>query len=221
MYHHVAELGAGASEGSQTWTVAPGALAEQLDYLKVAGFRTITLAELADFFETGKPLPARPVILTFDDGWMEHYTIVFPELVKRGMVASFFAPTSYVDAGGKTFITWDHVLEMDRAGMEFGGHTVNHTDLGKVGVEEMRYQLRDSKEKWEERLGHPITALSYPFGTYNPLIVAETEAAGYRAALILCCGYKQSARGMFVLTRTRISYSDTLTDLASRLPGLP
>lgn len=102
--------------------------------------------------------------------------------------------------------------------MEFGGHTISHEDLTKVNLDEMRRQLRGAKQAMEEKLGHPTYALSYPFGAFNPRVVAETQAAGYRAALILCCGYKQSADILLTLPRIRISYNDTLEEIAAKLP---
>ncbi len=218
MYHHLKYREPNASETLKTWSVAPDQFAAQLDYLQGRGFHTITFKQLVAFFENGAPLPTNPILLTFDDGWIDAYTVAFPELKQRGMVGNFFVPTRYADAGGELLVNWEQILEMDRAGMEFGGHTISHADLTKITLEEMRRELRDSKTKIEDKLGHPIYALSYPFGAFNPKVMAETQAAGYRAALILCCGYKQSADILFALPRIRVSYDDTLDDLASKLP---
>lgn len=218
MYHHLKTLAPGASETLRTWTVSPEQFAAQLDYLQTRGFHTITFKQLVDFFDHGAPLPAKPIILTFDDAWIDAYTVAFPELYKRGMVGVFFVPTNYVDAGGELFVNWDQVLEMDRAGMEFGGHTMNHQDLTKTNRVEARRQLGQGKAIIEEKLGHPIVAFSYTFGAFNPQIVAATGAAGYRAAVILCCGYKQQADLRLMLPRIRISYGDSLEEIARRLP---
>jgi peptidoglycan/xylan/chitin deacetylase (PgdA/CDA1 family) len=134
------------------------------------------------------------------------------------MVGVFFVPTNYVDAGGEQLLDWTRVLEMDRAGMEFGAHTMNHADLTKVNLVEVRRQLVEGKQKLEAKLGHPVLALSYPFGAYNPKVIAETAAAGYRAAVILCCGYKQRGDMLLMLPRIRVSYGDTVDALARKLP---
>ncbi|MBI4670561.1 MAG: polysaccharide deacetylase family protein [Chloroflexi bacterium] len=218
MYHHLKTLAPNASETLRTWTVSPEQFTAQLDYLQTRGFHTITFRQLAEFFERGAPLPTQPLILTFDDAWIDAYTVAFPELRKRGMVGVFFVPTQYVDAGGELLMNWEQVLEMDRAGMEFGGHTISHADLTKTNLVEARRQLVQGKAITEEKLGHPIVALSYPFGAFNPQIVAEAGAAGYRAAVILCCGYKQQSDLLLMLPRIRISYGDTLDELAKRLP---
>lgn len=218
MYHHLDALDSNAGEGLRTWTVSPSEFAKQLDYIQLNGFHTISFGQLVDFFQAGLPLPEHPIILTFDDGWMEQYTVAFPELKKRGMIGTFFAPTSYLDAGGKSLFDWDQARQMSQAGMEFGSHTVKHVDLSTVSMDEVRRQLRFSKETMQEELGKPIVALSYPFGVFNSYVLAEVEAAGYRAAVILCCGFKQSADEMLVMPRIRISYDDSLQDIAKRLP---
>jgi peptidoglycan/xylan/chitin deacetylase (PgdA/CDA1 family) len=218
MYHHLQTLPPNASETLRTWTVAPEQFAAQLDYLQARGFHTITFQQLLAFFENGAPLPTQPIILTFDDAWIDGYTVAFPELRQRGMVGVFFVPTRYVNAGGALLMNWEQVLEMDRAGMEFGGHTISHEDLTKANLQEARRQLVESKAELEEKLGHPIAAFSYPFGAYNARIVAETQAAGYQAAVILCCGFKIKSAQLLTLPRIRISYDDTIDDFAKRLP---
>ncbi len=218
MYHHLKYRDANASQVLRTWSVAPNEFAAQLDYFQQRGFHTITFKQLVEFFDDGAPLPTNPILLTFDDGWIDSYTVAFPELKKRGMVGNFFVPTQYLDVGGELLIDWEQAIEMDRAGMEFGGHTISHEDLTKITLEQMRRQLSDAKFTMEEKLGHPTYALSYPFGAFNPKVVAETQGAGYRAALILCCGYKLSDDILLTLPRIRISYDDTIEDIAKKLP---
>jgi peptidoglycan/xylan/chitin deacetylase (PgdA/CDA1 family) len=218
MYHHLKFREANASETLRTWTVAPTEFAAQLDYFQGRGFHTVTFKQVVAFFEEGIPLPPNPILLTFDDGWLDHYTVAFPELRKRGMVGNFFVPTQYADVGGELLMNWEQVLEMDRAGMEFGGHTITHADLTGLNLGQAQFELSSSKAKMEAKLGHPTYALSYPFGAFNPYVVAETRSAGYRAALILCCGYAQSADALLTMPRIRISYDDTISDISGKLP---
>lgn len=218
MYHHLNVLPPTSSELLRTWTVAPEQFAAQLDYLQAHGFHTVTFKQLVDFFERDVPLPKQPIILTFDDGWIDAYTVAFPALRERNMVGVFFVPTNYATAGGNLFLDWTQAQEMSRAGMEIGGHTISHEDLSKIEPGEMRRQLRVSKAIMEEKIGQPVVALSYPFGVHNDRIVAETRAAGYQAAVILCCGYQQRSNMLFTLPRIRVSYDDSLDDFAKRLP---
>jgi peptidoglycan/xylan/chitin deacetylase (PgdA/CDA1 family) len=220
MYHHLTLLDPHASVLQRTWTVSPTSFIQQLDYLSQQGYRTITFAQLDAFFEKGSPLPARPVILTFDDGWIDDYDVAFPALRQRGMVGTFFVPTAYADAKSKTLMDWSQIGEMDAAGMEFGGHTVNHADLKQVNSEQALRQLQASKSKMEEKLGHATPAFAYPFGDYDPKVIALVRQVGYRVGVGLCCGFKLRADILLTLPRIRISYDDSLEDFAKRLPPL-
>lgn len=218
MYHQLKVLDASADETTRTWTVNPEQLRAQLDYVQAHGFHTITLPQMLNFFESGAPLPTRPIVLTFDDAWIEHYTFAFAELQKRGMVGVFFVPTAFAQAGGQQRLDWDKVLQMDHAGMDIESHTINHVDLTKANLDEVRHQLVDAKKILEGKLGHPVIGFAYPYGAYNPQVVTATRDAGYKAAVILCCGYKQRADLMLRLPRIRVSYEDSLDAFAKRLP---
>ncbi len=218
MYHHLEQLGANASTVQQDWTVSPANFIAQLDYYQSQGYHTVTLGQVLAFFEKGAPLPIHPMVLTFDDGWIDDYTVAFPALRARGMVGTFFVPTQFADAGGKTLLGWDQIKEMDAAGMEFGGHTINHPNLTQVSADEVLRQLQTSKTKMETRLGHPTLALSYPNGAYNSEVINRARRVGYRAAVGLCCGYQIKADMLMTLPRIRISYNDTLAAVIKRLP---
>ncbi len=218
MYHHLQVLGPNPTLTLRDWTVAPDNFTAQLDYLKAQGYHTISFAQLVAFLEDGAPLPAQPVMLTFDDGWIEDYTVAFPALRAHGMRGTFFVPTMYADAGGKTLMNWTQILEMDAAGMEFGGHTLNHANLKQVSAAEAVRQLTTSKLKLEQKLGHPTVAFAYPFGAANPAIIALVKQAGYQAAVGLCCGYRLRADSLLLLPRIRIGYDDTLEAFVKQLP---
>jgi peptidoglycan/xylan/chitin deacetylase (PgdA/CDA1 family) len=218
MYHHLESLDPSASLVASTWTVSPINFKEQLDYLVAHSYHTIGFGQLDSFFEAGGPLPTRPVLLTFDDGWSDDYTVAFPALRERGMIGSFFVPTSYAGAPGGKLLSWEQIGEMDAAGMEFGGHTINHADLKKVGEQEALRQLSVSKSKMEAMLGHATIAFAYPFGTYDADVVALVKKVGYRVAVGLCCGFKLLPEKLLTLPRIRISYDDGLSDFATKLP---
>jgi peptidoglycan/xylan/chitin deacetylase (PgdA/CDA1 family) len=220
MYHHLQTLGQNPTQAERDWTVAPKNFTAQLDYLAAHGYRAITFAQLVAFFEQGAPLPLHPVMLTFDDGWLDDYTVAFPALRAHVMVGTFFVPTMYADAGGKALMNWTQIAEMDAAGMEFGGHTLNHANLTKVSAQEAQRQLQASKLKLEQKLGHTTIAFAYPFGATTPAIMRLVQQAGYQVAVGLCCSYRLRADGLLFLPRIRISYDDTLEDFAKKLPPL-
>lgn len=221
MYHHLEALGPNASLTLRTWTVPPSNFDEQLDYLVAHGYTAIKFTQLDAFFERGMPLPPRPVILTFDDAWSDGYNVAFESLRGRGMIGTFFVPTAYAGAPGGKLMSWAQIREMDAAGMEFGGHTINHADLPKLAREDALHQLTASKAKLESELNHPTIAFAYPFGDHNAAVVGLVREAGYRVAVGLCCGYKLRGEILLTLPRIRVSYDDTLVDFAKKLPPEP
>lgn len=218
MYHHIESLDPNASLLLKTWTVSPSNFEAQLDYLVNHNFHTVTFSQLDSFFEQNDRLPTRPVILTFDDGWIDDYNVAFPALRERGMVGTFFVPTSYAGAPGGKLVSWGQIVEMDSAGMELGGHTINHPDLKQVGKEEAVRQLQVSKANMESKLGHLTIAFAYPFGDYDATVVEQVREAGYRVAVGLCCGYNLTADKLLTLPRIRVSYDINLSDFSKMLP---
>ena len=190
MYHHVRYLAPAANRMWRGLTVDPAAFEVQMAYLVEHGYHTISFSDLADYFDRGKSLPDKPVILTFDDGWREQYTTVFPILRRYGLVATFFPPTQWVGNSSLT-LTWAQIEEMSLAGMEFGSHTVNHHILPKETPDEVRRQLTQSKATLEQHTHKPVIALAYPTGAYSPAVVAWVPEAGYRAAVGIFPGVEQ------------------------------
>ncbi|HEU4760378.1 MAG TPA: polysaccharide deacetylase family protein [Dehalococcoidia bacterium] len=161
VYHHVSQETPADFE-QRTITVASAAFEDQLAYLQQSGYHTITTAELANALFYGLPLPDKPVLLTFDDGYQDAFTDAFPILQRYGFSGVFALITGFV--GGAGYLTWDQVQSMSGAGMEFVSHTVHHVDLGSVPAEAAGDELRQSRADLEAHLGRPVQVLVYPYG---------------------------------------------------------
>ena len=125
----------------------------------------IGLDELKAAFQTGKPLPAKPVLLTFDDGYADNFQNLFPVLQKRKVKALIFLVTDFI---GKEpgYMTWQQVRQMQESGLvQFGSHTLDHARLRRLPQEDILRQLRQSKAVLEEKLGVACEAFCYPFGS--------------------------------------------------------
>ena len=216
MYHHVRVLSPGASRVWLRLTVDPAAFEAQMAYLVEHGYHTVTFSDLADHFDRGKPLPDQPVVLTFDDGWAEQYTTVYPILRRYGLSATFFPPTNWIN-GSRLTLTWEQIEEMSRAGMEFGSHTLNHHFLTTQSADEVRWQLGQSKAILEQHTHQPVIALAYPGGAWSPAVAALAPEAGYRVAVGITAGVKQRAAERFVLHRVSLGYGAPLRMFIARL----
>lgn len=216
MYHHIADLPLDATELQTTWTVSPKNFDAQMQYLARNGFRTISMAQLVAHLKHRQPLPAKPIIVSFDDGWQEQYATAFPILTKYGLSGTFFVYTRPLDH--TEFMTWAQVRELVAAGMDVQSHSITHPHLRTLAPDAAFKEIAESKAILEQRLGKSVVAFCYPFGEYNNAIIEMVKRAGYESAVTLASGYRQRADELYTLRRIRVSYRDTLDDFARRLP---
>lgn len=117
-------------------------------------------------------------MLTFDDGYLSDYDIVFPLLAARNIQATFFLITDKIGAPG--YVGWSQVEEMHRHGMCIGSHSRSHRRMTALSTEEAVREFGESKQRLEDYLGAPVEAFSYPFGACSPQLHQLGFAAGYR-----------------------------------------
>ncbi|MEA3249046.1 MAG: polysaccharide deacetylase family protein [Patescibacteria group bacterium] len=179
VYHHIREPKAGLSAADRQYEVTPEVFEAQLAYLQEEGFESIPISDIAAAFSEGKPLPERPVVITFDDGRDTQYTEALPLLKEYGFTATFFVFTNAPNRPG--YVTWEQLAEMRDAGMEIGSHTVYHPFLTKSSDEELISELQGSRATIQEKLGVPGDVLAYPFGLHDERVLAAVWEAGYIA----------------------------------------
>jgi peptidoglycan/xylan/chitin deacetylase (PgdA/CDA1 family) len=190
-------------------------------FLYEQGYRSVSLEEIFKF-EFGSIRPddehdGKKVAFTFDDGYEDFYLNAFPILQSYGFTAYIFVVTGYIGKyngwdygwGGikKRHLSWEQIRKLSLAGFGFGSHTVNQPDLTKIPKQFVEYELKNSKETLENRLGKRIDFLSYPFGRYNQYVQQVAEKLGYKGAYTLCSNSKthgcdplaQDRRGVYLL----------------------
>ena len=175
VYHHVVP-----DHAPGVLFVTPDGFEQQLKYLQDNGYRSISFTELADALNYGAPLPDRPVILSFDDGWENQFQYGFPLLQKYGFSATFYIVSGYVDH--QNFMTTDQLQTMIAAGMTIGGHSHTHPPLPGVGGTRLIDEIAGSKAWLEGHFGVAIDTFAYPYGAYTERVTAAVNAAGYRTA---------------------------------------
>jgi peptidoglycan/xylan/chitin deacetylase (PgdA/CDA1 family) len=217
MYHHINDLAASASELDLTWTVPPKNFQFQMEWLAQHEFQTITMAQLNAHLKDHAPLPARPIAITFDDGWSEGYSVAFPVLKKYNFVGVYFAYTQPLDRS-PLYLSWRQIEEMSASGMSFEAHTLTHPHLRELSADTMMNEIAGSKKVLETRLNKPVDSFAYPFGEYNNAVIDTVKRAGFSSALTIDPGYHQRTDRIYQLQRIRISYNDTIKDFAAKLP---
>lgn len=172
---------------------------KQMKYLQDNGYHAITQAQLRAYMETGADLPDKPIMITFDDGYIDNYECAYPIMKKYGMTGTIFVITSFVDS--PQYLSWRQIDTMRRDGIEFGSHTVHHNPLDSLDQATMRQELTESKRILEKHLEREVPYIAYPEGKYNGMVKKETKAAGYAGAFTVNTGRIYSWDDAFVLDR--------------------
>ncbi len=203
VYHSVRPYYPEITAQVKEFTVPPEIFDEQVKYLLDNGYTPITMDDLVQYLQTGKTLPNRPVMITFDDGWENQYVYAFPILQKYKTPAVFYVYARAI--GVKHFLTWNQLKVMAVAGMEIASHTYSHPELPKVtNVIAMSREIYTSKKVIEDNMGRKIKDFAYPFGEYNDHVI-DVVKGGYQSARTVHSGNEQKADEMFTLHGTIIT----------------
>ncbi len=227
MYHALAAR----PQSDRRLAVDPRTFADQLGYLHRCGYKTVTTQELAQALRTpDHQLPAKPVVLTFDDGYADFYEVALPLLARYGFTGTVFITTGWV-AGERQrrgqpadMLSWRQIEEVAAAGVEIGAHTVNHPELDQLASDRLEHELVAAKDALENRLGAAVPGLAYPFGYSSRLVRERAAAVGYEYACAVGNRLASPSANPFALPRLTIARSTRLPSFAQavaaeRLPA--
>lgn len=217
MYHYVSELPPNPDRYRRDLTVLPENFAAQLQYLANAGYHTITLDDLYLYWTEGYPLPEKPIILTFDDGYRDAYEIVFPMLLKHGFTGTFFVLATPAHFEHPDYLTWAQMKEMSDAGMDIEAHGRDHVDLRGRSYDYLVYQILGIQEAIHYHTGRLPRFFCYPSGRYDADVIAVLRSAGYWGAVTTRWGDTVTFADRYEMPRIRIRGSDTLESFIEKL----
>jgi peptidoglycan/xylan/chitin deacetylase (PgdA/CDA1 family) len=196
MYHRIVDT----EQLSRThWTcVHTQEFRRHLQLLDHWGFTAITFDDYRLYLAGELNLPRKPVILTFDDGYLDVYKNAFPILKEFGMKAVVFVLGNREIK--KNF--WDEplglptaslmgeqeILELHAAGFEIGSHTMNHAALTMLSEEEAWEEISRSRMVLEILVNSSVRTFCYPYGNVNGSIKKMVEDAGYTVACSVYTG---------------------------------
>jgi len=216
MFHYIRpDPGPGDPVG-QDLSVSPERFAQEMAFLADNGYTTITMSQLADAWNGKQPLPAKPIVLTFDDGYRDFYTAAWPVLRQYGFSATIYVIDGVLDT--PNYLTVEMLRELDASGsVDVGSHTTHHPELPSLSQADAEREIAGSKTALEQLLGHPIRAFCYPAGHYNDTVLALVASAGYELAVTTTWGYATPTMDHLLLPRLRVRGSTTVDDLANWL----
>jgi peptidoglycan/xylan/chitin deacetylase (PgdA/CDA1 family) len=220
MYHYISpvprdEIG---NKLSRSLRLSPHLFAQQLDLLVEQGYHTVTTPELWAALSGTARLPAKPIVLTFDDGYDDAYTNAFPLLRERGFVGTFFVTVNLVGTPG--YMTWDQVRTLAKSGMDVQSHAMDHISMAKLTGGALFGQLAESRRILSERTGTDVRFLAYPCGEFNDATRGVAASVGYSAAFAKDGGALQSKDWAYALRRSRITGTLDARGLESLLAHL-
>jgi len=212
MYHVISKAPVGVAN-AELW-VDEDVFAEQMRALHAAGYEAITLQQAWDGWERGGPLPRKPIVLSFDDGYLSHYTHAKPVLRELGWPGVLYLTIKAIGPGG---LTERQLRSLIKAGWELDSHTLSHPDLTTLDDATLARELSHSRRELQRRFGVPANFFAYPAGRYDARVQAAAEAAGYTAAATVEEGIASQRDDPFALHRVRVNASDTADSLLTRL----
>lgn len=210
MYHYISVPPANADKYRLDLSVTPAAFEAQLKYLRDNGFTTVSLQEVFDYLSKARPLPQKPIVLTFDDGHRDAYTSAFPLLKKYGMTGTFFVVTDFINYKDPEYVTWEMVKEMSRAGMSIESHSRTHKDMRNRSNAFLVWEILGPIEQITAFTGQRPYFFCYPGGQYDKAVIDVLRSAGTLAAVTTHPGSTYSLANAMTWPRLRVRHSTTL-----------
>ncbi|HYB27427.1 MAG TPA: polysaccharide deacetylase family protein [Solirubrobacteraceae bacterium] len=193
--------------------VSPAQFTLHLRLLSAAGFRFVTVAELADQLGADAPPPGLAAI-SFDDGMRDNFTTALPILRRLGIRATVYVAAGLIGGYSPWIATGpaaeilreDEIRGLADEGWEIGAHTMTHPDMSVLDYEQCTAEIERGRETLEEITGQQTLTFAYPFGRYGPEAIAAVRTAGFRAAVTIGSG----SWSRLELTRAMISAGDPI-----------
>lgn len=222
MYHSVATE---PNHATRTLSVTPEAFAEQLAVIADRGLTPLTTAELAARWRTGRPLPVRPVLITFDDGYEGVHRHALPALAEHGFPATLFVTTGWIrgahDTGGgpDTMLDWRQVRRLADAGVEIGGHSHTHPQLDRLDDTRLRTELSRCRDLVADELGSLPVSFAYPYGYSSRRVRTAVRGQGFAQALAVGNSLARRAQGPYALRRVTVRRTTDTEDFERLVDG--
>ena len=208
MYHHIGPLPQNANELRKDLTVSAEDFEMQVSWLKGQGYESVSLSELLEYFKTGKALPSKPVLFTFDDGYEDALTIAPPVLKRYGYKGDFGIITQFtnISLGDNQYASWQEIRSAKDLGMEMVSHTQDHFDGTdkKYTDNFILRNLKDSQKDLKDSLGVTFPILIYPFGHYDARYLELARQAGFEMGITTKYGQFINAEKLLETPRLRI-----------------
>jgi len=218
------------------YTISPELFNDQMKFLYDNNFNVINLSEWFQLCTNNNESLKNSVIITFDDGYADSFHYAYPILKKHGFSATFFLICNFINS--QTIFPWlqepkfpnnenlplssEQIIQMDQDGMDFGSHSLSHTDLTRISKKKAQEEIRGSKEYLEDLLGHDIISFSYPYGSwsnFNSSTKEMVKMTGYKLAVTSIYGSNALHSDLFSLKRFPVYADDNINKFHMKCEG--
>lgn len=214
MYHYISEPPADADVYRVDLSVTPEMFRQQMAYLSDNGYTPIDLYDLSAAIVSHKELPEKPIILTFDDGYLDNYEVAYPILQEYGFTGTFFVVSEFIDQQREGYMTWPMVEEMAAAGMRIESHSRTHPDLRGMDRDRLIWEILGSQETLAAHIGYTPRYFCYPGGSYDEATIQMLSELDFWGAVTTANGVWQGFNDRFEWRRVRIRNSTSLEEFA-------
>lgn len=225
MYHSVSQH---AAPKYRPFAVSPALFAEHMAYLHQQDYTPITVTQFITMRARGRSaLPERPVIITFDDGFVDFFTGAFPVLQRHNFTATLYVTTAFINGTSRwlhregestrPMLTWDQLKEINAAGIECGGHSHSHPQLDTLPLSAAREEITLCKRLLEQHLDHDVCSFAYPYGYHSTAIKQLVREAGYTSACAVKYGMSSETTDIFALARLMVDPGTNIDAFAALL----
>lgn len=227
MYHYVSEPPPDSDIYRTDLSVTPEMFRRQMAFLSENGYTPVDLYTLSLAIVNRATLPEKPVVLTFDDGYLDMYDHVFPVLQEYGFTGTFFIISDFIDQEREGYMTWDMITEMAEEGHRIESHSKTHPDMTRKSRDGMIHEILGAQETIAAHTGARPRYFCYPGGTYNDETIAVLEELDYWGAVTTKNGTWHGFDDRFEWRRVRIRNTTginefgVLLDMEGTLHGKP
>jgi len=228
MYHGIKKQ-VGSMHPYYETNTAPEVFTRHMHFLRENGYSAVSLEKALQSL-SGEVDTANFVVITFDDGFRDFYSDAYPILREFGFVATVFLPTGLINDQrlqwkGADLMTWAEVRELQTLGIRFGSHTVNHPELEKLDEKRIAWEVGQSKQTLEDKLGTPVRSFAYPYAfpehnsAFTKRLTEILENHGYENGVSTVIGSARSCDNPFFLPRLPVNTWDDPRLFQTKLEG--
>lgn len=227
MYHSISDK---SGPKFREFAVPVELFARQMEYLHQQAFTPITVSQLVRIWAKGEgSLPAKPVVLTFDDAFLDFYTAALPILQRYSFTATLYVPTVYVNGtsrwmqktgeGSRPIVSWEQLRAISKSGVECGAHSHTHPQLDLLPLAAAKEEITLSKRLLEEHIDEEILSFAYPYGYHTSAIKQIVREAGFTSACAVRNALTTQDTDHFALNRVLVDPAAEIDAFAALLEG--